>query len=110
MLDAGVKQVFLMTKDSLCGVSVSAKVPTCLQSMFFNVKIKGFKVKGWVFVWSAGCLLGIATTKLKLGEVPKSEFLAADVILMLTFSVCVVMYLCICMQRGTSMKYERRSL
>lgn len=73
---------------------VSAKVPTCLQNecvLQCQKQRMTSRSKG-VFVWSAGCLLGTATTEVELGEVQKLEFLATKLILKLTSFECVFVF------------------
>lgn len=76
---------------------MSAKVPTCLQNepVLQCQKQRMTSRSKSVFVWSAGCLLGTATTEVELGEVQKSEFLATELILTLTFLECV--FVCVYM-------------
>lgn len=88
---------------------MSAKVPTCLQSVL-QCQIQRMASRSkelsclCCFVLLHVCLLGIVT--IKLGEVQIAEFLAVDIMLMLTTFV----HLYICAGEGSLMKNERISL
>lgn len=72
-----------MTEDGLFGVSMCQpkSPPAC--RVFFNVKFKGWfegQRRFCGFFWLHVCLIGIATRKVKLGEVQIAAFLAVDII------------------------------
>lgn len=85
-----------MTEDGLFGVSMCQpkSPPACRVCSLMSNSKDDLKVKGgvlWGFFWLCVCLLGIVTTKVKLGEVQIAEFLAIDIILMFTTFVCLYM-------------------